>query len=98
MSRNYVPINALFDASGVRPNLSADPRVAPHEAEVIFGIDIMSGNEFLLYGKDTLQAIVKSGEARQVKFLAIGLDQETDELEKACALMKSSRVAVIMSN
>ena len=84
---DIIPIEALFD-EGTGPNLSADPRPALAEAEVIFGVDVMSQRRFLVYGRKTLERISRSKKRRLCKILFIGLDQETEELEKLLALVQ----------
>ncbi len=89
MSDTPIPINALFDESGVRPNPSGvDYRPMLHQAEVIFGVDHMSGRQFLVYGRALLESIVESGVTRSLYTLRIGIDQETKELEQLLALMQ----------
>jgi hypothetical protein len=82
-----IPIEALFDES-LGPNLSSDPRLALHKANVIIGVDVMNQREFLVYGRNTLKRIVASGVAELVPVLRIGLDQDSDELEKLLALVQ----------
>ncbi len=85
---SVIPIAALFGEE-TEPNLSCDPRPKLAAAEIIMGVDVMSGREFLLYGREALQAFVDSGTPEQAfSTLRIGLDQETDELEKICALVE----------
>lgn len=82
---DVVPIAALFDDQ-LGPNLSADPRHALQAAQVILGVDVMSGRQFVLYGRERL------GESRTpspVRMLRIAVDQETDELEKLLALVQT---------
>lgn len=38
-----ISIDALFDESGTGPNLSSDPRQRLNEADLILGVDRMSG-------------------------------------------------------
>src|SRR5262249_18735718 len=83
-----VPIRALFDEAGVRPNLSADPRRALHDAEMIFGVDVASGNEFIIYGREALARIALGRVARPVRVLRVSLDQATEELEQLIALVR----------
>ena len=61
-----IPINALFDASGTRPNEAAhfDVRKTLQAADVIVGRDVMTGDEFILYGRDTVERIARGGGAR----------------------------------
>jgi hypothetical protein len=81
-----IPIAALFGES-TEPNLSKDPRRALAHAQVIFGVDVMSQREFLVYGRKVLEQIVKSGKAQTLSVIYVALDQETDELEKLLALV-----------
>ena len=57
------------------------------DAEVIIGIDRLTQKEFLIYGRERLQEIARSAEARGVNFLQIEFDQRTDDLEKLLALV-----------
>ena len=58
-------------------------------AEIIFGIDVMSQRRFLLYGAKTLERIAQTGSAEMLPVIAIELDQETEELEMAVALVRT---------
>jgi hypothetical protein len=82
-----IPIHALF---GTRfgPNPDLDARETMKQADMIFGIDVMTGDEFLFYGRDLLNEIAKSGVTRQVAVVAIELDLETEELEMLAALVQ----------
>jgi hypothetical protein len=84
----YIPINALFDETRTKPNLAADPRRMLHKADIVFGVDIMSGREFLVYGRETLQRIVQTNTTEECTVIKIGIDQETEELELLAALMR----------
>ena len=58
------------------------------DAEVIIGIDRVTQKEFLIYGRERLQEISRTAEARGVNFLQIEFDQRTDDLEKLLALVQ----------
>jgi hypothetical protein len=83
-----VPIAAFFDSSGVRPNKSPDYRPRLAAAQIILGVDRTSGNEFLLYGRELLERIARGTEAVPAAVLRIEMDQETDDLERATALVE----------
>ena len=83
-----IPIEALFDETWTRPNLAKDPRRTFADAQVIFGVDVMSQREFLVYGRKILEQIVKSGTTQEFCAMWVAIDQETDELEKLLALVK----------
>ena len=48
----------------------------------------LSRREFLVYGRDSLQEVVKSGRARQMSVVRIELDQDTTELELLIAVVR----------
>lgn len=83
-----VSIDALFDEAGTGPNLSADPRPLLNEADIVFGVDRMSGREFLVYGADALRHVIDTGKSMSLYLLFIELDHETDDLERLLALME----------
>jgi hypothetical protein len=83
-----ISIDALFNESGTAPNLSADPRPLLNAADVVFGVDRMSGRQFLVYGADALRDVIQTGKARRLHVMRIELDQETDDLERLLALME----------
>lgn len=57
-------------------------------ANVIFGRDVETRNEFLVFGRTLLKRIAK-GKVRKsrVALLVIELNQATDELEMLCAML-----------
>ncbi|HTI50559.1 MAG TPA: hypothetical protein VL475_06400 [Planctomycetaceae bacterium] len=73
-----IPIDALFDLSGTGPNESAgiDVRGVLEAAEVIIGRDVMSGREFILYGREKIQRIAEGTEPAGAVTLCIALDQD----------------------
>ncbi len=86
--KDCISIDALFDESGTGPNLSADPRPLLNAADVVFGVDRMSGRQFLVYGADALRHVIQTGKPRRFLVVRIELDQETDDLERLVALME----------
>jgi hypothetical protein len=83
-----VPIDALFGLHGLEPNPDADPEPMLQSADIITGVDVMSCHEFLVYGRQTLERIAASMADEVVSVLRIGLDEETDELEKLVVLVE----------
>jgi hypothetical protein len=87
-----IPINALFDASGSRPNEAAhfDVRQTLQAADVIVGRDVMTGDEFILYGRDTVQRIARGEEPEGAGVIVISLDQDgkSDDLERIIMLVE----------
>jgi len=82
------PIDALFAADNANPNPNWNPRRDLKDAEVIIGVDVMSQRPFLVYGRDTVERVAAGGRAKKVRALAVELDQETEELERLCALVQ----------
>ena len=96
---NFVEIDGLFESLGyfkiageVRPfeniRLTIEGREMIESAEIIVGVAREDGHGFLVFGRDKLQAIAKSGREESLYVLRVGLDQETDDLEKLCAVVK----------
>ena len=91
------PLQAFFapeQAPGQTPEqLDPNPAMLPTltGANLIFGRDVTTGTQFLVFGRELLHAIVRSGTARPVSGLVIEIDhgEESDDLEKLCALMRA---------
>jgi hypothetical protein len=86
-----VSIHALFAADSINPNPELDPRPALAAVEVILGVDVMTGREFLVYGRDALERIVRSRRPTPMRMLKVELDQETNELERLLALVRLTK-------
>lgn len=91
-----VPINAFFDSTGTRPNDSADfdVRQTLLDAEVILGRDVMSGDEFILFGRETVLRIASGSEPEGARTLRIELDRGdlangSEDLARAIALVEA---------
>ena len=87
MHKNIVPIEALFNerAGG---NLDVDRRQVVAWAEVIFGLDVTSGDRFIIFGRKTLEQSVRSGKPRDCRVTFISLDRNSKEFEKLLALVR----------
>jgi hypothetical protein len=86
-----IPINALFDLEGARPNEHAhfDVRKTLKAADVILGRDVMTGHEFILYGRDAVERIAASADdSEDAGVIVISLDQESDDLNRIIALVE----------
>jgi hypothetical protein len=83
-----IPINALFAADDINPNPEWDPRPVVYSADLIFGVDVMSRKQFLVYGQHTLRRIMETGESERCRVLRIELDRETEELARLCAVIQ----------
>ena len=87
VERSIIPLEAILAADSLDPNPECDPRPMLDQADVIFGVDVMSGHEFVVYGRKALEEIVATGQSRELAVVRIGIDQETDEMEKLLALV-----------
>jgi len=85
---NPTPIEALFSSEGMNPNPDIDANGLMSEADVIFGVDVMTCNRFLVYGRDALKRIARIGLSEDLAVVVIELDQESEELEKLIALVE----------
>jgi hypothetical protein len=83
------PLEAFFAAEQRPGQLDANQALLPtlDKAEVIFGRDVTTSNQFIVFGCSLLQEIA-AGKTRPVNVLVIEIDQDTPELEKLCALMR----------
>jgi hypothetical protein len=68
-------------ASFFRP--SAQKEIA--DAEVIMGTDEMTGNEFLVFGREVVREIIASNTSRSVYVVRVPILQATEELEALLA-------------
>jgi hypothetical protein len=82
-----IPIEAFFGVNGTDRNCDWDVLGTLDMSQLIVGIDIMTGHEFLLYGRQVLDSIEKTGVKIPLRVLKIELDQDSQELEKATALV-----------
>ena len=60
-------------------------------ADVIFAVDRNSGAEHLLYGRTTLDGIIKSGVGRKLAVGRMKIDSSSFELRQACALVMAAK-------
>jgi hypothetical protein len=83
-----VSISALLDATGAGFNADAsfDPCDLVNSADVILGVDVDSGREFLFYGRERLMQIALEGGEEAT--LRIEIDLDTDDLERLAAIVK----------
>ena len=83
---DVISIAALFDEA-YGPNLSDDPQPDLRAADIIMGVDVMSQREFIVYGRDLLERIAVGTQATKTSIMRIGVDQDTDELQRLLALV-----------
>jgi hypothetical protein len=84
---DIVPIDALL-GEGRDPNAEAEYRQLLADADLIFGVDITSGRQFILFGRLSLEELVRNGQSNTLIVMNVGLDQETMELDKVAAMVQ----------
>ena len=87
------PLEAFFDAEQQEGQPAPNPTMMATltKANLIFGRDVTTGSQFLVFGRELLQAIVQSGEIRPVSGLVIEIGKEggPPELESLCELVRA---------
>ena len=61
------------------------------QADVILGIDVITRNEFLMYGQEFLEKAAKRKRSTLAKVMRVTMRQDTDDLEKMLVLIKVVR-------
>ena len=84
---DIVPIEALF-GEGRDPNAEVDYRRLLADADLIFGVDVMSGKQSIVFGRLSLEELVRTGQSNILGVVNVGLDQETMEIEKLATLVQ----------
>ena len=84
---DIVPIEALF-GEGRDPNAEVEYRRLLADADLIFGVDVMSGKQSIVFGRLSLEELVRTGQSNILGVVNVGLDQETMEIEKLATLVQ----------
>ena len=84
---DIVPIDALF-GEGRDPHAEADYKRLLADADLVFGVDVMSGKQFILFGTLSLEELVRTGQSNILGVVNVGVDQETMEIEKLATLVQ----------
>jgi hypothetical protein len=66
-------------------------RTAFETADVIFGVDVASGQQILVFGRGALQMIAVSGVNDRLRVLRVAIDCAGDELELLIAACEAYR-------
>lgn len=90
---NTIPLHSLFAPDGANSNDEAgfDPCELIRGADVIMGVDVMSRRQFIVYGREFLEAATRSETPPLAGIITIELDEgiETDDLERLLGLVES---------
>lgn len=84
---DIVPIGALFGDKR-DPIAEVDYRRLLADADLIFGVDVVSGKQFILFGRLSLEKLVLTGQSNTLGVVNVGLDQESMEIEKLATLVQ----------
>jgi hypothetical protein len=84
---DIVPIKDLF-GEGRDPHAEAECRRLLAVADLIFGVDAMSGKQSIVFGRLSLTKLLRTGQSNILGVVNIGLDHETLELEQLATLVQ----------
>jgi len=85
--QDIVPIEILF-GEGSDPDAEVESRQLLAIADLIFGVDVMSGKQLLVFGRSTLEELVRTGQSNILGVVNVGLDQDAMEIEKLATLVQ----------
>ena len=90
------PISPVFQLDGVwcdwdRAEHRERPALRLLRADLIFGRDVISRHEFIVYGRKAMNRILQNGKGEPLAILVIELDHETEELDTLTAMVKMLR-------
>ena len=84
---DIVPFDALF-GKGRDPNAEVAYRRLLANADLIFGVDVMSGKQVILFGRLSLEELIHTGQSNTLGVMNVGFDQETMEIDKLATLVQ----------
>jgi hypothetical protein len=85
--QDIIPSEALF-GEGRDRNAEAECRRLLAVADLIFGVDVMRGKQLIVFGRLSLEELVRTGESNILGVVNVGLDQETMVIEKLATLVQ----------
>jgi len=85
--QDIIPIEALF-GEGRDPDAEVESRRLLAVADLIFGVDVMSGKQSLMFGRSSLKELVRTGQSNILSVVNVGLDQDAMEIEKLATLVE----------
>ena len=89
-----IPIDALLADDSQSPNVQPgfDARQIIAAADVILGMDVMTRNTFIVFGREFLKAFADGTRNSQLSVIVkVELDEQTDELARLVKLVESVR-------
>jgi hypothetical protein len=85
--QDIIPSEALF-GEGRDANAEAEYRQLLAVADLIFGVDVLSGKQSIVFGRLSLEELVRTGQSNILGVVNIGLDRDTLEMEKLATLVQ----------
>jgi hypothetical protein len=85
--QDIIPSEALF-GEGRDRNAEVECRQLLAVADLIFGVDVMRGKQLIVFGRLSLEELVRTGESNILGVVNVGLDQETMVIEKLATLVQ----------
>lgn len=89
-----IPIDALLAADRINPNVQPgfDAGQILQAADVILGMDVMTRNTFVVFGREFLKEFANGARNSQLSVIVkIELDEQTDELARLVKLVETIR-------
>jgi len=83
---DIIPNREFFRAKNSNEGCGYNQLLA--DADLIFGIDEMSGKQSIVYGRTALEEIVRCGQCDILGVVNIAVDEETLDLEKLAAIVQ----------
>ena len=83
---DIVPIENLIGDARDR-NADDEFRRIMAAADLIFGIDILRGQQYVIYGRLALEELNRKGRCKILGIFNVGIDQETTDIEKLVNLV-----------
>jgi hypothetical protein len=82
---DVVPIEAFFDEE---PDAKVEYRQLLADADLIFSVDELHGKQSIVFGRPTLEELVRTGQSNILGVVNVGLNPETMEIEKLAQLVQ----------
>lgn len=85
--QDIVPVEAFFSEDGDCQS-AAEYRRLLEVADLIFAVDVTSGEQSVIFGRVPLENLARTGRSDILGVINVGLDQESTDIEKLATLVK----------
>jgi len=86
-NEDIIPIEALVGIGRDR-HAELEYRRLLATADIIFGIDVLTGKQFVVFGRASLEELLRTGQSHILGVVNVGLRQELRGLEKLASLVQ----------